>query len=62
MFVINGVVFRVLKKIHEIGHHKSDECLGMRNRLQPRQQIFQVVNMRKDVPAQNQIRRAPIRP
>ena len=62
MLVINRVVFRVLKEINQVGNFKGDQCLRVRNRLQARHQIVQVVNVRKDMTPQDQVRRAPLGP
>ena len=59
MLVVNRVVFRVFKEVHDVRHFKRDQRFRVRNGLQSGDQIAQVVNVREHVPAQDQIRRAP---
>src|SRR5215831_12917494 len=59
VLVINRVVLRALKKIDEIGHLESNQRLWVRYGFQSDEQITQVINMRENMSAQNQICRAP---
>ena len=53
--MVNRVVFRALKEINQIGHLEGDQRFLVRKRPPVRKQIAQVINVRENVPAQNQI-------
>src|SRR3954466_5415588 len=55
MLVIYGVVLRVLEEIDEVGNLESNQRFGMRNGLQSCDETLQIINVRKDMPAQDQV-------